>query len=88
MDLSTSRDFGVLTASDASFAGEPKDRSQRVCRATPQAETYALQNAQESGDRMRAALAELYGNGSKGTDWDLRARMKNPAHFAPPTAAV
>ena len=74
--------LGVLTASDASFAGEPKDRSQRVCRATPQAETYALQNAQESGDRMRAALAELYGNGSKGTDWDLRARMKIP-HICP-----
>ena len=50
----------------------------RVCRATLQAETYALQNAQESGDRIRAALAELYGNGSKGTDWDLRARMRIP----------
>ena len=109
--------LGVLTASDASFAGESKDRSQqgqthflapseqlsdptcseydvmvvsfssttikRVCHATLQAETYAvrrcaLQNAQESGDRIRAALAELYGNGSKGTDWDLRARMKIP----------
>ena len=104
--------LGVLTASDASFAGESKDRSQqgrihflapthqlsdpdcseydvmvvsfssttikRVCRTTLQAETYALQNAQESGDRIRAALAELYGNGSKGTDWDLRARMKIP----------
>ena len=102
--------LGVLTASDASFAGESKDRSQqgrihflapanqltdpscseydvmvvsfssttikRVCRATLQAETYALQNAQESGDRIRAALAELYGNGNKGTDWDLRARMR------------
>ena len=104
--------LGVLTASDASFAGESKDRSQqgrihflapanqltdpacseydvmvvsfssttikRVCRATLQAETYALQSAQESGDRIRAALAELYGNGSKGADWDLRARMRVP----------
>ena len=50
----------------------------RVCRATLQAETYALQSAQESGDRIRAALAELYGNGSKGADWDLRARMRVP----------
>ena len=104
--------LGVLTASDASFAGESKDRSQqgrihflapanqltdprcseydvmvvsfssttikRVCRATLQAETYALQSAQESGDRIRAALAELYGNGSRGADWDLRARMRVP----------
>ena len=45
-------------------------------RATLQAETYALQNAQESGDRIRAALAEIYGYGSSGTDWDSRARTK------------
>ena len=49
----------------------------RVCGATLQAETYALQNAQKSGNRIRAALAELYGNGRKGTDWDLCARMKS-----------
>ena len=89
------QELGVLTASDASFAGEPNSRSQqgrihflvpaqqllnpacceydvmivsfssttikRVCRATLQAETYALQNAQEAGDRVRALLAELYG---------------------------
>ena len=76
--------LGVLTASDASFAGETQLKSQqgrirflclaeqlidpdncrfdvnlvsyssttikRVCRATLQAETYALQNAQEAGD--------------------------------------
>ena len=79
--------LGVLTASDASFAGESKDRSQQgrihfLAPANqltdPQAETYALQSAQESGDRIRAALAELYGNGSKGADWDLRARMRIP----------
>ena len=50
----------------------------RVCRATLQAETYALQNAQESGDRIRAALAEIYGFGSSGTDWENRARTKVP----------
>ena len=36
-------------------------RMKRVCRATLQAETYALQNAQETGDRIRAVLAEMYG---------------------------
>ena len=81
------QELGVLTASDASFAGEPGSKSQqgrihflvpahqllapkccdydvmivlfsstmikRVCRAALQAETYALQNAQEAGDRVR-----------------------------------
>ena len=80
------QELGVLTASDASFAGEPNSRSQqgrihflvpaqqllnpecceydvmivsfpsttikRVCRATLQAETYSLQNAQEAGDSL------------------------------------
>ena len=50
----------------------------RVCRATLQAETYALQNAQESGDRIRAALAELYGHGSRGADWEQNARTFVP----------
>ena len=36
----------------------------KVCRATPQAETYALQNAQEAGGRVPALLAELYGYGT------------------------
>ncbi|CAE7356892.1 RE1 [Symbiodinium natans] len=105
-------DLGVLTASDASFAGEPGLRSQqgrihflvprkqlttpgncvfdvalisfgsttikRVCRATLQAETYALQSAQESGDRIRALLAELYGQGSPGADWYDRSRRTVP----------
>ena len=82
------QELGGLTASDASFAGEPGSKSQqsrvhflvpayqlldpkccdydvmivsfssttikRVCRATLRAETYALQNAQEAGDRVRA----------------------------------
>ena len=104
--------LGVLSALDASFAGESNNRSQqglihflvpehqlrdascdsydvmvvscasttikRVCRATFQAETYALQSAQESGDRIRAALAELYGFGSRGADWEHLARTKVP----------
>ena len=82
------QELGVLTASDASFAGELGSKSQqgkihflvparqlldpnccdydvmivsfsstrikRGCRATLQAETYALQNAPEAGDRVRA----------------------------------
>ena len=105
------QELGVLTASDASFAGEPNSKSQqgrlhflvpaqqllnpecceydvmivsfssttikRVCRATLQAETYALQNAQEAGDRVRAFLAELYGYGSTGPDWHDASRS-NP----------
>ena len=46
----------------------------RVCRATPQAEIYALQNAQEAGDRVRALLAELYGYGTTGPDWHDTSR--------------
>ena len=86
------QELGVLTASDASFAGEPNSRSQqgrihflvpaqqllnpecceydvmivsfsstaikRVCRATLQAETYALQNAQEAGDNGMKPVEE------------------------------
>ena len=106
------QELGVLTASDASFAGEPGSRSQqgrihflvpaqqlldpeccdygvmivsfssttikRVCRATLQAETYVLQNAQEAGDRVRALLAELYGYGTTGPDWHDASRRAIP----------
>ena len=106
------QELGVLTASDASFAGEPSSRSQqgrihflvlahqlldpkrcdydvmivsfssttikRVCRATLQADTYALQNAQETGDRVRALLAELYGYGTTGPDWHDASRRAVP----------
>ena len=106
------QELGVVTASDASFAGEPNSKSQqgrirflvpaqqllnpecceydvmivsfssttikRVCRATLQAETYALQNAQEAGDRVRALLAELYGYGSTGPDWHDASRRAIP----------
>ena len=85
--------LGVLTASDASFAGETQLKSQqglihflrpaeelldpdnclldvllvsyssmrieRVCRTTLQAKTYILQNAQETGDKIRAVLADI-----------------------------
>ena len=47
----------------------------RVCRATLQAETYALQNAQEAGDRVRALLAEL---GTTGPDWHDASRRGIP----------
>ena len=106
------QELGVLTASDASFAGEPNSRSQqgrihflvpaqqllnpecceydvmvvsfssttikRVCRATLQAETYALQNAQEAGDRVRALLAELYGYGTTDPSWHEASRRAIP----------
>ena len=106
------QELGVLTASDASFAGEPNSRSQqgrihflvpaqqllnpecceydvmivsfssttikRVCRATLQAETYALQNAQEAGDRVRALLAELYGYGTTDPLWHEASRRAIP----------
>ena len=50
----------------------------RVCRATLRAETHALQNesGQEAGDRIRAVLAETYGFGSQGTEWETLARRK------------
>ena len=50
----------------------------RLCRATPQAETYALQSAQEAGDRVRALLAELYGYGTTGPDWHDASRRAIP----------
>ena len=52
----------------------------RVCRATLQTETYALQK--EAGDRIRVVLAEtygfaeIYGFGSLGTEWDTLARYR------------
>ena len=51
---------------------------ERECRATLQAETYALQNAQEAGDRVRALLAELYGYGTTGPDWHDASRRAIP----------
>ena len=51
---------------------------ERVCRATMQAETYALQNAQEAGDRLQALLAELYKYGATGPDWHDASRRAFP----------
>ena len=50
----------------------------RVRSATLQAETYALQNAQEAGDRARALLAELYEYGTTGPDWQDASRRAIP----------
>ena len=106
------QELGLLTASDASFAGEPGSKSQqgrirflvpahqlldpkccdydvmivsfsgtaikRVCRATLQADTYALQNTQQAGDRVRALLAELYGYGTTDPDWHDASRRAIP----------
>ena len=106
------QELGVLTASNASFAGELGSRSEHgrihvlvpahqlldpkccdsdlrivsfssttikgVCRATLQAETYALQSAQEAGDRVRALLAELYGYGTTRPDWHDASRRAIP----------
>ena len=52
--------------------------SKRVCRATLQAETYALQSAHEAGDRVRALLAELHGYGTTGPDWHDASRRAIP----------
>eukprot|EP00435_Cladocopium_sp_Y103_P072118 s374_g39.t1 len=41
----------------------------RVCRATLQAESYALQNAVEHGDRLRSVLCEMTGKLQSMTDW-------------------
>ena len=50
----------------------------RVCRATLQAETYALQDAQEAGDKIRAVLAEMYGHLASGPSWYDSAREHVP----------
>ena len=41
----------------------------RVCRATMQAETYALQNGIESGDKLRAVICETQGRLQNLTGW-------------------
>ena len=69
------QELGVLTAPDAS---RWSTTIQRVCRATLQAKTYALQNAQEAGDKVRALLAELFGYGTTGPDWHDASRTAIP----------
>ena len=41
--------------------GHASNTLKRVCRATVQAETYGLSSGVEEGDRLRAAIADLYG---------------------------
>ena len=46
----------------------------RVCRSTLQAETYSLQNGLESGDKLRAVLAELNGCIRSKKSWKADSR--------------
>ena len=46
----------------------------RVCRATLQAEAYALQSAVESGDKIRALLCEFLGKIVISGDWHLASQ--------------
>eukprot|EP00435_Cladocopium_sp_Y103_P049354 s1856_g14.t2 len=48
----------------------------RVCGATLQAESYALQNAVEHGDRLRRVLCEMTGKLPTMTDWHEQCQMK------------
>ena len=52
----------------------------RVCRATIQAEAYALQTCVENGDRIRAAIADLRGELDP-KDWEAPGspRMGSPS---------
>ena len=51
----------------------------RVCRATLQAETYSVQSSMESGDRIRALLAEMKGKfPSNLKDWESISRACVP----------
>ena len=65
-------DYDVMIVSFSSIT------IKRACRATLQAETYALQNAQETGDKVRALLAELYGYGTTGPQWHDASRRAIP----------
>ena len=48
----------------------------RVCRATLQAQSYALQSAVEHGDRLRCVLCEMTGKLVSMTDWHEQCQMK------------
>jgi len=48
----------------------------RVCRATLQAESHALQSAVEHGDRLRCVLCEMTGKLVSMTDWHEQCQMK------------
>ena len=53
----------------------------RVCRATLQAESYALQSAVEHGDRLRCVLCEMTGKLVSMTDWHEQCQMKMMKHI-------
>ena len=54
---------GLLSKEECSFhlIGHQSTEVKRVCRATVQAEAYAMQNGTEEGDRLRAAIADVRG---------------------------
>ena len=67
-----------LTEKDHSIhvIGFASSTLKRVCRATLQAESYALQSAVEHGDRLRCVLCELTGKLATTTDWHEQCQMK------------
>ena len=50
----------------------------RVCRSTLQAETYALQNGLETGDKLRGVLVEIKGQIRSMKTWELDVRSCVP----------
>ena len=54
---------GLTSKEECSFhlIGHQSTEVKRVCRATVQAEAYAMQNGTEEGDRLRAAIADARG---------------------------
>ncbi|CAL1129119.1 unnamed protein product [Cladocopium goreaui] len=67
-----------LTEKDHSIhvIGFASSTLKRVCRATLQAESYALQSAVEHGDRLRCVLCELTGKLATMTDWHEQCQVK------------
>ena len=67
-----------LTEKDHSIhvIGFASSTLKRVCRATLQAESYALQSAVEHGDRLRCVLCEMTGKLATMTDWHEQCQMK------------
>ena len=65
-----------LTAGKHRFhlIGFSSSTMKRVCRATLQAEAYALQSAVESGDKIRALICEMLGKISMTGDWHLASQ--------------
>ena len=49
-----------------------------VCKAAPQAETFALQNVQDAGEKIRIVSAQTYGHLMPGLEWYDSARDHVP----------